>query len=51
MHPSGQTLSFVATTIFPVSATLIREKLQRQRSVRYLMPGDVVDYIQRHGLY
>ena len=51
VHPSGQTLSFVATTIFPVSATLIREKLHRQRSVRYLMPGDVVDYIQRHGLY
>ena len=31
VHPSGQTLSFVATTIFPVSATLIREKLHRQR--------------------
>jgi nicotinate-nucleotide adenylyltransferase len=51
VHPDGQTLSFVATTIFPVSATLIREKLQRRRSVRYLMPSDVVDYIQRHGLY
>ena len=51
VHPSGQTLSFVATTIFPVSATLIREKLHRQQSVRYLMPGDVVDYIQRQGLY
>ena len=51
VHPSGQTLSFVATTSFPVSATLIREKLYRQHSVRYLMPGDVVDYIQRHGLY
>jgi nicotinate-nucleotide adenylyltransferase len=51
VHPNGQTLSFVATTIFPVSATLIREKLQHRRSVRYLMPSDVVDYIQRHGLY
>jgi len=51
VHPSGQTLSFVATTNFPVSATLIREKLHHRRSVRYLMPGDVVDYIQRHGLY
>jgi nicotinate-nucleotide adenylyltransferase len=51
VHPGGQTLSFLATTIFPVSATLIREKLHRHRSVRYLMPGDVVDYIQRHGLY
>jgi nicotinate-nucleotide adenylyltransferase len=51
VHSNGQTLSFVATTIFPFSATLIREKLQQRRSVRYLMPGDVVDYIQRHGLY
>jgi len=51
VRPNGQTLAFVATTIFPVSATLIREKLQHRRSVRYLMPSDVVDYIQRHGLY
>jgi nicotinate-nucleotide adenylyltransferase len=51
VHPDGQTLSFVATTIFPISATLIREKLRHHQSVRYLMPGDVVDYIQRHGLY
>ncbi|HLK87766.1 MAG TPA: nicotinate-nucleotide adenylyltransferase [Candidatus Binataceae bacterium] len=51
VHSSGQTLSFVATTVFPVSATLIRDKLRRQQSVRYLMPNEVVDYIQRHGLY
>ncbi len=51
VHSSGQTLSFVATTVFPVSATLIRDKLLHQQSVRYLMPNEVVDYIQRHGLY
>jgi nicotinate-nucleotide adenylyltransferase len=51
VHPSGQTLSFVDTTILPISATLIREKLRHHRSVRYLTPGDVVDYIARHGLY
>jgi nicotinate-nucleotide adenylyltransferase len=51
VHTGGQTLSFLATTIFPVSATLIREKLYRHRSVRYLMPNDVLEYIQRHGLY
>lgn len=51
VHSSGQTLSFVATTNFPVSATLIREKLRHRRSVRYLTPNDVVDYIQQHGLY
>lgn len=51
VHPSGQTLSFVPTTILPISATLIREKLRRHLSVRYLTQGDVVDYIERHGLY
>jgi nicotinate-nucleotide adenylyltransferase len=51
VHPSGQTLSFVATTILPISATIIREKLRRRLSVRYLTPGDVLDYIERHGLY
>ncbi len=51
VHPSGQTLSFVQTTILPISATLIREKLQRRESIRYLMPPDVEEYIARHGLY
>jgi nicotinate-nucleotide adenylyltransferase len=51
VHPSGQTLTFVDTTILPISATLIREKLRRHLSVRYFTPGDVVDYIARHGLY
>ncbi|MDO8433024.1 MAG: nicotinate-nucleotide adenylyltransferase [Candidatus Binatus sp.] len=51
VHPSGQTLSFVDTTFFPISATEIRRKLQRHESINYLLPGDVVDYIQRHALY
>jgi nicotinate-nucleotide adenylyltransferase len=51
VHPSGQTLSFVPTTVFPISATLIRQKLRKGRSIRYLLPGDVADYIQRHALY
>jgi len=51
VHPSGQTLSFVDTTIFPISATIIRQKLQKGRSVRYLLPADVADYIERHQLY
>ncbi|HTW87417.1 MAG TPA: nicotinate-nucleotide adenylyltransferase [Candidatus Binataceae bacterium] len=51
VHPSGQTLSFVQTTRLPISATKIREKLRRKESVRYLLPTDVEDYIERHGLY
>jgi nicotinate-nucleotide adenylyltransferase len=51
VHPSGHTLAFVATTYFPISATAIRRKLKRGESINYLVPSDVVDYIQRHSLY
>jgi nicotinate-nucleotide adenylyltransferase len=51
VHPSGQTLSFVTTTFLPISASAIRDKLSNQKSARYLMPADVLDYIERHGLY
>jgi nicotinate-nucleotide adenylyltransferase len=51
VHSSGQTLSFVDTTFLPISATEIRGKLQHGESIRYLVPIDVVDYIQRHALY
>jgi nicotinate-nucleotide adenylyltransferase len=51
VHSSGQTLSFVETTFLPISATEIRAKLQHGESIRYLVPIDVVDYIQRHALY
>jgi nicotinate-nucleotide adenylyltransferase len=51
VQPSGQTLSFVQTTVFPISATIIRQKIRQGRSVRYLLQSDVIDYIQRHALY
>jgi nicotinate-nucleotide adenylyltransferase len=51
VHPSGHTLSFIPTTFFPISATLIRRKIAAHQSIRYLMPSDVADYIERHGLY
>jgi nicotinate-nucleotide adenylyltransferase len=51
VHSSGQTLTFVTTTYLPISASAIRERLQQQKSVRYLLPADVLDYVERHGLY
>jgi ribosome-associated protein len=51
VHPSGHTLNFVTTTFFPISASLIRRKLAAHQSIRYLLPADVADYIERHGLY
>jgi nicotinate-nucleotide adenylyltransferase len=51
VNPGGQTLSFVQTTFFPISATQIRTKIQNNESINYLLPGDVVDYLRRHALY
>ncbi|MGH7934380.1 MAG: nicotinate-nucleotide adenylyltransferase [Candidatus Binataceae bacterium] len=51
VHPNGQTLSIVPTTFLPISATAIRRKIEARQSIRYLLPGDVADYIERHGLY
>ncbi len=51
VNQSGQTLSFLLTTSIPISATVIRNKLQQGKSIRYLVPSDVGDYIARHGLY
>ncbi|MBV8056963.1 MAG: nicotinate (nicotinamide) nucleotide adenylyltransferase [Deltaproteobacteria bacterium] len=51
MHRSGHTLTFVNTTFFPISATVIRRKLAAGESVRYFVPSDVGDYIERHALY
>lgn len=49
VHPSGHTLNFITTTFFPISATLIRRKLALGESIRYLVPNDVGDYIERHA--
>jgi nicotinate-nucleotide adenylyltransferase len=51
VHQSDHTLSFVATTPLPISASLIRRKIAARESIRYLLPGDVADYIERHSLY
>jgi nicotinate-nucleotide adenylyltransferase len=47
----GHTLHFVNTTFFPISASLIRQKLAMGESIRYLVPSDVADYIERHAPY
>jgi nicotinate-nucleotide adenylyltransferase len=38
-------------TLLPVSATEIRDALAAGRSIRYLTPNSVIDYIRDHNLY
>jgi nicotinate-nucleotide adenylyltransferase len=35
----------------PISATLVRQRAAAGRSVRYLVPDGVADYIAKRGLY
>ena len=41
----------VEAPLVDVSATLIRKRLAAGRSVRYLTPDPVIDYIETNGLY
>lgn len=48
--PSGLVLPFEMTPL-AISASLIRSRLSAGRSVRYLIPDSVLDYIHSHHLY
>lgn len=48
--PAGSLL-MVEMTPLPISATGIRQALERGESVRYLVPDAVINYISQHQLY
>lgn len=48
--PAGR-IVMVEVTPLDISATKIREQLQRGRSPRFLLPDNVLDYIERNRLY
>ncbi|GIX30957.1 MAG: putative nicotinate-nucleotide adenylyltransferase [Porticoccaceae bacterium] len=49
-RPAGL-VHLAAIPLLPVSATELRRRLAAGRSVRYLTPDPVIDYIRAHGLY
>lgn len=51
MHSSGTRIIFLEETYLDISSTYIRQLLLRGRSVRYLLPTPVADYIEQHALY
>ena len=50
-HDSGNEMRVIQFTPLRISATDIRNRVRTQRSVRYLVPEVVAEYIQKHRLY
>lgn len=50
-HQSGNRIFFLNVTGLDISASAIRLRLARQKSIRYLVPAAVERYITRNGLY
>lgn len=51
LHVSGNRVIFLEETYLDISSTYIRQLLSGGRSVRYLLPTPVADYIEQHALY
>jgi len=50
-HKSGNYLIFINETHLDISSTKIRSLLAEGQSIRHLVPAEVADYIEKHGLY
>ncbi len=50
-HPSGYKVLWQQTTLLDISATAIRGLARQGRSIRYLLPEAVREYIIKHKLY
>jgi len=46
-----QHIHILSIPAFPISSTEIRRRVQQGRSIRYLTPDPVVEYIQQHEFY
>jgi nicotinate-nucleotide adenylyltransferase len=51
IHRSGCALHFEEITFLDISSTKVRELIEKERSVKYLIPAEVEAYVKEHGLY
>ncbi len=49
--PSGKIIYYCPITLLNISASQIRRLVRENKSIRYLVPEVVVEYIQRFGFY
>lgn len=42
---------FIRVTPIHISSTMLREKIKNRESIRYLLPDQVIDYIEKNKLY
>ncbi|OPY06347.1 MAG: putative nicotinate-nucleotide adenylyltransferase [Syntrophaceae bacterium PtaB.Bin038] len=49
--PSGSLIAFARVTALAIGATDIRQRVKQGRSIRYLVPDAVREYIESQGLY
>ncbi len=48
---SDKKLYFINITPFSISSTLLREKIRKNESIKYLVPDKVISYIEANKLY
>jgi nicotinate-nucleotide adenylyltransferase len=51
LHPSGHSLHLLSVTPIGISSTEIRKAVSEGRSITYLVPKEVEQYITSNGLY
>ena len=44
-------MEIIHTPLYEISSTELRERIKDKKSVRYLIPEEVVNYIKESGFY